>query len=136
MFCSFTAEDNVCDVCEAVMEVSAKYYKLGIVFGLPPSELDKIWQGFPHDMDQALIEVIKRWLKHSYKVDQHGPPSWRKLVEAVDSRVGGDNHLLAKKIASHHPLGMTFSANMIKLFVKSYMVQCVFNYWKNSSMYC
>ena len=103
----FTAEDNVYDVCQEVMEVSAKYYKLGIVLGLPLSELDKIQQGFPRDMDRALIEVITRWLKHSYKVDKHGPPSWRKLVEAVDSKVGGDNHSLAKKIASCHPLGMT-----------------------------
>lgn len=110
-----TAEDDIRDVCEQVMEVSPKYYKLGIVLGLPTSELDKIRQGFPQDMDQALIEVLTRWLKHSYKVDKHGPPSWRKLVEAVDSQAGGNNHSLAKNIATNHPLGMTLSANMCQL---------------------
>ena len=93
------------------MGVSAKYYGLGIVLGLPTSELEKIQKGFPHDMDRALIEVITRWLKHSYNVDKHGPPSWRKLVEAVDSGVGGNDHSLAKKIATHHQLGMIFSDN-------------------------
>ena len=45
------------------------------------------------------------WLKHSYNVDKHGPPTWRRLVEAVDKEAGGNNHALAEKIASNHPAG-------------------------------
>ena len=42
------------------------------------------------------------WLRHSYNIDKHGPPTWRRLVEAVDNDAGGNNRALAKKIASNH----------------------------------
>ena len=56
-------------------------------------------------MDQAFSEMLLVWLRHSYNVDKHRPPTWRRLVEAVDSDAGGNNHALAKKIASNHPTG-------------------------------
>lgn len=82
------------------------YFNLGIEFGLPIQELSKIKKGFPHELDQAFSEMLQVWLKHSYNVERYGPPTWRRLVEAVDSEGGGNNHALAKKIASNHPIGM------------------------------
>ena len=45
------------------------------------------------------------WLQGSYNVQKFGPPTWRMLVKAVDSPAGGNDHNLAKKIASNHPVG-------------------------------
>ena len=36
-------------------------------------------------------------------MERFGPPTWRILVEAVDRKAGGNNHDLAKEIASDHP---------------------------------
>ena len=52
------------------------------------------------DPKLAMGEVISTWLKQSYDVERHGLPSWRRVVEAVDSGAGGTNHVLAKEIAS------------------------------------
>jgi hypothetical protein len=38
----------------------------------------------------------------NYDIERHGPPSWRKLVEAVDNPAGGSDHALALKIAKEH----------------------------------
>ena len=61
------------------------------------------------DIPQCFTEVLLAWLRHRYKVDRHGLPTWRRLVEAVDSPSGGNNHALAKAIASQHPLGKFMS---------------------------
>ena len=56
-------------------------------------------------MVQALSEMLQVWLRHSYGIDKYGAPTWQRLVEAVDDEAGGNNHALAKKIASNHPAG-------------------------------
>ena len=66
--------------------------------------MDAIQRAFRQDIPQAFTEVLKVFLKHRYNVEKYGPPTWRKLVEAVDSPAGGNNHALAKKIAEHHPV--------------------------------
>ena len=53
----------------------------------------------------ALEDVLLLWLNREYNVKEHGPPTWRMLVEAVDKKSGGDNHELAKQIALNHPAG-------------------------------
>ena len=59
--------------------------------------------------DQAFgaIDVLLLWLLQKYKVEKFGPPTWRMLVEAVDKKTGGNNHELAKEIASNHPTGVS-----------------------------
>ena len=37
-----------------------------------------------------------------FQVKKYGKPTWRKLVEAVQNKVGGYNHVLAQKIAAEH----------------------------------
>ena len=37
------------------------------------------------------------------QVKKFGKPTWRKLVEAVEDKVGGDNPALAQTIAKEHP---------------------------------
>ena len=78
---------------------------LGIELGLPVEELDSIRRVYSQDLMQACSEMLLVWLRQSYRVDKYGLPTWRRLVEAVDNEAGGNNHALAKKIASNHPAG-------------------------------
>ena len=102
----YIGEEDFHDVYGEIFTLTESYFKLGIVLGLPLQELGKIKKGFPSDLDQAFSEMLSVWLRHSYNIDKHRPPTWRRLVEAVDSDAGGNNHALAKKIASKHPTGL------------------------------
>ena len=53
----------------------------------------------------AFEDVLLLWLNQKYDKEKHGPPTWRMLAEAVNSKSGGDNQELAKLIASNHPAG-------------------------------
>lgn len=74
--------------------------------GLPPGELQTIELEHDKDVARRFIQVLTVWLKQEYKVEKYGFPTWRKIVEAVDSPAGGGNHALAKAIASKHPNGI------------------------------
>ena len=39
----------------------------------------------------------------SFQVERFGRPTWRRLVEAVEDHVGGNNRALAQTIAAEHP---------------------------------
>ena len=97
-------EDNFCKVHSEVIGIKPNYYEFGIRLGLPPREMDAVQKAFRQDISQAFIEVLQIFLKHRYNIQEHGPPTWRKLVEAVDNPAGGNNHALAKKIAKVHPV--------------------------------
>ena len=85
------------------MSVAANYRLFGGALGLAAPTLDRIFKDNPHDSREALGQVIDTWLAQGYDTDRYGMPSWRKLVNAVASPAGGNNHLLAKKIAEDHP---------------------------------
>ena len=82
--------------------LAAGFYSVGAALGLPPSELNKIRKNCRDGCDEALFQVIIAWLKQSYDMTRHGHPSWKKLVEAVASKAGGQNPALARKIAAAH----------------------------------
>jgi hypothetical protein len=83
--------------------VAARFYPLGGALGLSASTLNKIRNDSPHDSEIALVQVINTWLAQQFNTERFGAPSWRKLVCAVASPAGGNNHLLAKEIAEDHP---------------------------------
>ena len=60
----------------------------------------------PQDIELAFSDVLLSWLRHRYNVDRFGPPTWRKLVEAVDSQT---NPALAAAIAARHPANSMLS---------------------------
>ena len=103
---TFIAEDDFRDVNREVISLKAHYYNFGVELGLPAQELDAIRTAFNQNIDQAFTEVLLVWLRHRYKVERYGPPTWRRLVEAVDSPAGGNKHALAKAIALKYPPGM------------------------------
>ena len=109
--CTFyflTDDDDLLDILEYVSSLKARYYKLGIALRLKSEQLLSIRSQFSNDLEQALIEVLTLWLKQKYNVTKFGPPTWRQLVKAVDNEGGGDNHALAKEIASKFPSGENF----------------------------
>ena len=96
------AEDHLSEIVDEIVSIKSEYYSLGICLGLPASELTAVSRQYPHDMEQALKDILLLWLQQKYDVQRYGIPSWRKLVEAVDKESGGNNHALAKRIASNH----------------------------------
>ena len=96
-------ENDLSDVSQEVLSINYSYYQLGIALGLPLGELDSIRAASFYNTDQAFCAVLLVWLRQLYDVYRHGPPTWRRLVEAVDSPSGGNNPALALNIASRHP---------------------------------
>ena len=103
MLVAFTGEDDFREVYREIVNIQCNYYQFGIELGLRFRDMEAIKKAFPQDITQAFTEVLGVWLRHSYDVKKYGPPTWRRLVEAVDSPAGGNNHALAKKMAEHHP---------------------------------
>lgn len=92
---------------EEVISVKAVYYSLGRSLRLQIADLKAIREKYTSESDaeEALEEVLLLWLNKEYDVKRFSPPTWRMLVEAVDKKTGGNDHELAKKIASNHPMG-------------------------------
>lgn len=86
------------------MSLHAQCFSLGRALRLKADDLDTIRRDSSHDANQALNDILLLWLRQKYNVQRFGLPTWRMLVEAVDSPAGGNNHALAKKIASKYPL--------------------------------
>ena len=94
-----TGEDDFREVFRCTVGLKACYYELGIELGLPPQAVQDKTVGNP------LAGVLLAWLNQRYDTERYGIPTWRRLVEAVDNPAGGNNHELAKTIASKHPTG-------------------------------
>ena len=95
-------ENDLQEVIEAVINLTAKSRYLGLALGVSVSKLDEICAKH-NDPGEQLTEILHTWLKQSCIVQKYGQPSWRTLVKAVDKRAGGANPALAKKIAADHP---------------------------------
>ena len=89
------------------MSIMSKYCSLGLALRLRDDDLKAISQAYPNECDNeiALKDVLLVWLRRRYNVERFGPPTWRMLVGAVDKKTGGNDHKLAKEIASNHPTG-------------------------------
>ena len=84
----------------AMINVSARWYNIGIHFGLSINTLDEIKSMNRLDSDKCLTDMIAEWLKN-YK-QKHGCPTWRKVVIAISSQTGGDNPSEASKVAKEY----------------------------------
>ena len=98
----FADEDDFFDVQQAVFKLSSHYYNIGLYLGLSAESLKRIQEESIHNSDLALEKVLNDWLGRKYDVEMHGCPTWRRLVEAVNSPDGGNHPALAKEIASCH----------------------------------
>ena len=101
-----TGEDDLADIMEEVFTIKSMYFALGRSLRLKSADLEAIHKKYESDADRALNDVLLLWLAQHYNVEKFGPPTWRMLVEAVDKKSGGNDHELAKEIASNHQGGI------------------------------
>ena len=104
-----TGKDTLFDVYEAVYDCRAKWRNLCLALRVSSSNLSTIDEKRRGDPDTCLQDGLSLWLQGHYNTDTHGPPTWRMLVEAVYRKSGGDDHELAKQIASNHPAGIIWT---------------------------
>ena len=96
------AEDDIHEVYCELWTIKANYYQLGMALGLPVGELQTIRQSNLQNIAQAFTEVLLTWLKQLYNTEKYGAPTWQRLVEAVDSPSGGNDHALSVKMAEKY----------------------------------
>lgn len=78
------------DVYDALISVKHMWYVLGLHLGVETSKLDGIKVQHSQQLDMALLEMLKLWLKQTQK-----PRTWDTLVEALRRRT-----LSEEKVAS------------------------------------
>ena len=54
------------------------------------------------DQGTAITMILSRWLKRQFNVQKYGEPTWKSLIAAVAHRNGGNNAVLAMKLADKH----------------------------------
>ena len=84
--------DDLREVLEELTPIKRRADKLGIALGLSAGSFDP-----------TMESVVQTWLDQNYNTQRHQLPSYRRLVSAVASKVGGSNPTLAKEIAANHP---------------------------------
>ena len=87
---------------DCCLSLKSQYYRLGVALKVHRQQLDSIHDSLSENPQDALSSVLLAWLQQKYNVKRFGQPTWRMLVEAVDSPAGGNDHTLAKEIASSH----------------------------------
>ena len=86
------------DVLQALMTVATKWVSVGILLGIRYDRLQMCEA--EEDLETKVSKLVEAWLvKHL-----GSKPSWKRLVEAIASKAGGDHQTLAKKLASDHPV--------------------------------
>ena len=101
------ASEHINDVYEEIHSLRARYYQMGMVFGVLPSTLDDIKEKSGRNTEHALVCVIREWLAGIGYRNR----SWWEVVVAVNKKAGGNDHLLAKQIADRHPPGIDRKAS-------------------------
>lgn len=99
----YTTEIDVhAAVYKEISSLSGRWRQLFATIGLENSLLDLIEKKHPNEVELCLLESIKHWLQCDFDIEEHELPSWRSLVAAIDHSAGGQNHVLAKKLAQDH----------------------------------
>ena len=91
-------------VLEEVLDVAPEWRGFGGALRLIPISLNTIEKDHKSDSKACLDKVLFEYLNKSYDYGKHGNPSWRKIVEAISHRAGGNNNALALRIAEHHSM--------------------------------
>ena len=76
---SYLRINDLKDVHEELIDVSSKWYNIGLQLSLQPGVLDRIKEH--KDANSCLCEMLKLWLK-----GVHPSPTWKLLIKALKSR--------------------------------------------------
>ena len=86
-------EDDLGIVYEELIDISRKWYVLGLALGgLPVSTLENIKEQQAASFEKCLLDLLKAWLKQIKK-----PRTWAAVVEAL-RRKTVDEHKVADAI--------------------------------------
>ena len=96
-----TGEDDLPDIIKELTDVVASWRNIGTLLGIRDGQLQTIQLQANSPLD-CLRQMLVTWLRRNYDVKRFGEPTWVKLVEAVNSPVGGGHPSLATEIARKH----------------------------------
>lgn len=89
--------DNTREVLEVLEPVATRWKWIGIALNLNTCTMDVIDEEF-NTVDDKLSKMTTLWLKQAYDTETYGKPTWPVLIEAVRSKIGGNNKALADEI--------------------------------------
>ena len=89
--------DDLGQVLEEVVDVSAQWYQLGLQLKVKTGTLDSIQVQFS-DPKRQLLEILKTWLTTSDNT------SWKTLTDALRSQSVGASHLAGVLQAKYCPV--------------------------------
>lgn len=101
--CITTEDDDFMEVKDAVVDVIHRWQFVAGAMGLRPSQIRTIEATHPGNIEACMDDAISQWLRRTHNETKHGPPTWRKLVQAIAAKAGGSNAALAGRIAESHP---------------------------------
>lgn len=106
-------EKNWAELIGALDEVKPRWMEIGLYLGFKYHQLESIAIKSKH---HPVSSMVADWLKWSHNYTVFGKPSWKKLVEAIGAKAGGNNSNHAQSIAKQHrecqfvrPVGSSFS---------------------------
>ena len=71
-----------------------------------------------NQQEQCMDDDIHTWLRRAHDEKKHGPPTWKKLVEAIADPIGGQDPAYAEDIAKEHPSEYKYSRTISSLQVR------------------
>lgn len=98
-----TEDEDFGDVKEAVITTLHRWQYVANALGLRPAETKTISSTYQGNPEKCMDDAILVWLRRAHNEKKFGPPTWKRLVQAIAARAGGNNTALAMKIAKDHP---------------------------------
>lgn len=86
-------------VVDILLQVATKWVAIGVLLGIHYDRI--VMFEAEDDLERRIFKLAEAWLEKHLGV---GQPTWRKLVEVIASKAGGDHQALAKRLASEHPV--------------------------------
>lgn len=83
---------------DVLLQVAIKWVAIGILLGIDYSKI--VMFEYEDDLERRVAKLADAWLEKNLGEQ----PTWRKLVEVIGSKAGGDHQALAKKLACDHPV--------------------------------
>ena len=115
------------DVKLAVYDVMDRWQGVAHAIGLSPSQVRTIQAQHPGNIEGCLDESLYVWLRRAHNEEKFGPPTWKKLVEAVAARAGGQNRAVSLEIAKEHTsecgIGIPMGQKKVSSFSEISVVQ-------------
>ena len=94
--CLLKDEDDRADVEEALQFVQSRWKQIGVQLHLKSGILNNFNKD---EAAEATGKMVEAYLAGNYNTEKFGPPTWKKIIEAVEKPAGGKNVAEAQKIA-------------------------------------